>query len=125
MRAVTNIVLYAVADGARSPLASFDAKDAFLGTKVSHHVGEKMRECRASGAVLPDFKLVRETREADEGGRVVVAAEFQELNPSTLAAVGAKCGRLDEVFAPPVAAVAAPKPDADTAKKTRSKELSK
>jgi hypothetical protein len=116
-----NVVLYAVANAVRSPLASFDASEKNIATKVAYHAGEKMRESAARGVAAPDFVLVSEHREADEGGKFVVKAEFQELDVLTAKPIGSKFGTLDEVFAPPAAAPA----PTESAASRKSKELSR
>ena len=114
-----NLVLYAVRDGERKPLASFDPGVSMLAARVTAKVGEAMSESERRGVAVPAFKLVAEEREADEGGRFVVRAKFQELDCFTGQPVGESCARLDEVFAEKKSA---PKPETAEDKAKREAE---
>lgn len=108
-KATVNIVLYALAVGAafesRRPLLSGSPDDPVLGAKIVAKIAGELNASEKSGAPHPDFKIVAEEREADEGGKFVFRAAFQELS-AALAPIGAPVGTLAEVFAPKSASVA-------------------
>lgn len=122
MQRATNVVLYAAVAGAfataRVPLASYSPDDKFVMAKVTAKVGEAMREAERSGAPAPDFKLVSETRQADEGGKFVVHAEFRELGLFG-APDGATYGSLADLFSAQNAVAA----KVETAEEKAAREL--
>ncbi len=102
----TNFVLYAVKDGVRQPVFSLTPGDPFAVAKISGHVGAVMSECAKSGAVLPDFHVTRETREANEQG-IVIAAEMCEMD-ATCSKVLRTAPTVDDLFAKIAASKLAP-----------------
>lgn len=79
MKTVTNVNLYAIEAGARRPLKSLDPKDKFIGAKVAALVGAELRSATQRGVPDPDFKLISESRTANEQG-IIVSAAFVELD---------------------------------------------
>lgn len=76
---VTNLVLYAVAEGARRPLVSLSVSDEKAPKLSALEVSAKMNaacvaefsRCERQGVPHPALRFVRETRQADEQGRLI------------------------------------------------------
>jgi len=82
MKPVTNVNLYAFEAGVRRPLKTFATDDKFIAAKVAALVGAELRSATQRGVPDPDFKLVSETRVANESG-LVISATFVELDSAT------------------------------------------
>jgi hypothetical protein len=76
----TNVNLYAVEDGVRRPLLTLAPDDAVASAKFAAKIGDAMRLADARGVSHPDFVIVAESREADEGGKVILRASFTMLD---------------------------------------------
>lgn len=100
----TNIVLYAVDDGVRKPLASYGGDDALALTKAAGKIGVACDDCERRGVKHSDFVIVRETREANEGG-VQTSAKFEQLDSA--GAVLRTESDIDAIFKPVAAQPAA------------------
>ena len=121
MGAATNVVLYAVSDGARRPLLSLhvtgsrprvvgketipaqpdETKNrAAAAARVMAAMTREQIRCDAQGLAHSSFKLVRESRAANEAGQQT-DARFVALDPLTLDALVAGdkgVAELDELF---------------------------
>lgn len=102
-KAVSNLVLYAVSGQERRPLISVhpdDPKEKLspleIAAKVNAAAVAEFSRCERSGAPHPRLKFVRETRAADEAGRLTVA-EYCECGPDGRDAGEVKPA-LDEIF---------------------------
>jgi hypothetical protein len=78
-----NVVVYRTrkdATGAMhlQPLASFDPADPMLSAKMTYAAIREYRENDLAGAEHSDIRMVLESREADEGGRIT-KSDFQEI----------------------------------------------
>jgi hypothetical protein len=112
-----NLVLYVVSvEGARIPALSCGENDPFAAVKFGQKLGEVLRVSEQRGVPAPDFVAVSESRVADESGRVVVSAEFVELDVLSLAPKSAKFGTLNELFQAKAKGVAAVEVDPAVAK---------
>src|SRR5262245_29911963 len=104
-RAVTNAVLYALEAGsppraiASVTIADKDGKSEKNGVqKIAHASSQEFRSCSQRGVPASELVCTRETRSADESGKLT--AEYIEAEPATLkAATGAKkFGELAELL---------------------------
>ena len=121
MGAATNVVLYAVSDGARRPLLSLhvsgsrprvvgketipaqpdETKDrAAAAARIMATMTREISRCEAQGLPHSTFKLIAESRSSNEAGQQV-DARFVALDPITLDSLVAGdkgVAELDELF---------------------------
>lgn len=112
-RRAHNIVLYRGGTYAtRHPLFSLSPDDKVASAKIVAKIGNEMRAAELSGVACPEFRVISEQREADEGGQFVIRAEFRELDPTTLKPLSREFNSLQELYdAKPDEATAQPVPE--------------
>lgn len=91
-----NIVLYAVREGTRAPLASVEPDDAAAAFILNAAASRAINQSHQSGGVLPVLKCVLEEREDMDGKQV--SARFTELDAATLAKRGEARHDLETLF---------------------------
>lgn len=100
MSKATNVVLYAVEGGERRALLSLDKAAKNGAAKLQHAATKCFADAEKRGVPYPELVTVRETRAADENGRIT-ESNFLELDMATLEAAksGDKGGAdLNKVF---------------------------